>query len=130
MVCSGAKFELNPLYVSAGVGRFRGAGAAETSADEGVSDLKPMAAAATPSAKHQQPATFDSHHSSGSTAGEPSSTRRDQFAVMQDNVRLLQDLLNQASLTENEVRSVPGLMLEFAFIRIHRMCECSWSSSR
>jgi hypothetical protein len=125
VVCSGALFKLKPVYVSAGVGRFRGAGAAETSADE-----EPMAAVETPSAEHQQPATFHSHHANGSTAGEASSTRHDQFAVMQDNVLLLQDLLNQTSLAEDQARSVPGLILEFAFISIHRMCECSWSLSR
>ena len=123
MVCSGTHFQLKPVYISAGVGRFCGD-------DEEVSDLKPMAAAGTPSAEHQHPAEFDSHHANGSTAGEPSSTRHDQFAVMQDNVLLLKDLLNQTSLAEDQVRSVPGLILEFAFIRIHRMCECSWSLSR
>ncbi len=48
------------------------------------------------------PAPFDSH--SSSTASGPDSARDDRLAVMQDNLLLLQDLLNQASLAEEEVR--------------------------
>jgi hypothetical protein len=41
---------------------------------------------------------------------------------MQDNVLLLQDLLNQASLAEEQVRSVPGLILKFAFSFVFIKC--------